>query len=237
MVKKRYTFYFVKFIMGHYTASDDVKLIHLFNRISNEEKIEIETMDFDRMWYQVWREIPQVNTDMHAWFLRCKRKFEMNFSTLIDQQRLRSCLSQSTSSDPMWEIPKGKRNPDEAELTCALRELQEETGVPSSSCRVIPETMEMRYVDDKATYVNKYFLAFETNTIPLDQRYRTRSSKPRLSFHDARQISEVIGVRWMSLVEIKFLDQTNRFTQIIGNMFKVMRTKYKLPKLTELGLL
>lgn len=235
MVKKRYTFYYVEFIMGHYTPSDDIKLLYLFNRISNEEKIDIESMDFDRMWFRVWRELPRPETNEYTWFSRCKRKFEMNFAD--DCHRLRSLLSQSTSSDPMWEIPKGKRNPDETELICALRELQEETGMPSTSCRVIPEDLEMKTVNNKITYINKYFLAIEMNRTPVDQRYKIRSKVAKLNFEDARQLSEIIEVRWMSLVEIKFLDQTNKFTQLIGNIFKILRTKYRIPKLTELGLL
>jgi 8-oxo-dGTP pyrophosphatase MutT (NUDIX family) len=236
MVKKRYTFYFVEFIMGHYSPTDDTKLVYLFNRIANEEKVDIESMDFDLMWYRVWRGIPKQDTSEYTWFLKCKRKFEANFSN--NATRLKYLLSQSTSSDPMWEIPKGKRNPDEKELTCALREFHEETGVDPTTCKLTHDEMEMRYTNNKATYVNKYFLALDTTQQSrLDTRYKIRTSRPKLGFTDARQISEIIDVRWMSLVEIRFLDQTKRFTKIIDSMFKLIRSRYKVPKLTESDLL
>lgn len=237
MVKKRYTFYYVEFIRGHYAPSDDTKILYLLNRISNEEKVEIESMNFDHMWYRVWRDIPTIDSNEYTWFAKCKRKFEMNFSAPRDQARLRQLLNQSTSTDCMWEIPKGRRDPDEAELTCALRELQEESGYDGTSCIILPETMELRTSNNKATYINKYFLAIDKSKTPVNSRYKIRSKVPKLSFNDARQISEIIDVRWMSLMEIKFLDQTNQFARIICNIFKLLRSRYKIPKLTKLGLL
>jgi 8-oxo-dGTP pyrophosphatase MutT (NUDIX family) len=236
MVKKRYTFYYIEFIRGHYSPGDNEKLIYLFNRISNEEKVEIESMNFDQMWYRVWRYIPSPDSNEYIWFVKCKRKFDMNFSSPRDQLRLRNLLSQSTSSDCMWEIPKGRRDAEETELLCALRELQEESGYNPGSCMILPETMELRTSNNKAIYINKYFIALDKQS-SLDSRYKLRSYKPKLSFNDARQISEIIDVRWMSLVEIKFLDQTNNFTRIVGNIFKILRARYKIPKLTEIGLL
>jgi 8-oxo-dGTP pyrophosphatase MutT (NUDIX family) len=237
MVKKRYTFYYVEFIRGHYAPSDDTKILYLFNRISNEEKVEIESMNFDQMWYRVWRDIPTLDSNDYQWFAKCKRKFEMNFSSARDQMRLRQLLNQSTSTDCMWEIPKGRRDQDESELSCALRELREEADYDSNLCMILPETMELRTSNNKATYINKYFLALDRSNVFNDTKYKIRSKVAKLSFNDARQISEIIDVRWMSLVEVKFLDQTNQFARLIGNIFKLLRSRYKISKLTELALL
>lgn len=241
MVKKRYTFYFLEFIMGHYSPNDDVRLLYLFNRMSIDEKIVAESMDFDRMWYHIWREVPTIESDSYPWFCRCRRKFTLNFvavsldtSRLAGDLRLKQLLSQSTSQDCMWEIPKGKRNPNETELECAIRETAEETGVASSQYRLIGEHIEMQYSNEKVSYANKYFVAIDC-TSNISNQYKI--NRPRVDFAHARQISEIVDVRWISLEEIKFLDLTHRFSTLIGNCFKMLRSRYRIPKLTELALI
>jgi 8-oxo-dGTP diphosphatase len=45
-----------------------------------------------------------------------------------------------------WSLPKGKREPGESAVDCALREVQEETGL---LCRLGPELPQTRYLDRK----------------------------------------------------------------------------------------
>ena len=232
MVKKRYTFYFLEFIMGHYSPNDDIKLLYLFNRISIDEKIVIETMDFDRMWYHIWREVPTAETESYSWYCRCKRKFTINFTVPNGEQHIRSLLTQSTSQDCMWEIPKGKRNSNETELECAIRETQEETNMTTDQYKLLGESLEMQYSNEKVCYANKYFVAVSTTPKTL-----YRADKPRLTFMNSRQISEIVDVRWISLEEIRFLDLTHRFTNLVTSCFKLLRSRYRLPKLTELGMI
>lgn len=45
-----------------------------------------------------------------------------------------------------WSIPKGKRDPEETDEECALREVEEETGL---RCKLGPELATSQYVDRK----------------------------------------------------------------------------------------
>lgn len=49
-----------------------------------------------------------------------------------------------------WDLPKGHLDPGETELTCALRELREETGITQPNIRLDPD---FRFVYDY-TFVN-----------------------------------------------------------------------------------
>lgn len=285
MVKKRYTFYYVEFILGHYASTDDNKILYLFDRMANEEKLEIESKDFDRMWVRIWREKPtNSDADMYIKYLKCKRKFEHTFS---NPHKLLKLLSASTSSDFMWEIPKGHRNAGETELGCAMREFSEETEL--ADYMIIPEeSIEMQYTNNKAQYIYKFFLGLARQDANPSRKFKLRNKqipddikgpvlpplpsrvlpplgnsfknseiskesskeKPwhrrsspspnkvaRLNFANHHQLSEIIDVRWVTQDDLRFLDQSKRFYNLVRNIFKILRSRYRIPKLTQLGML
>jgi 8-oxo-dGTP pyrophosphatase MutT (NUDIX family) len=231
MVKKRYTFYYVEFILGHYTNADDIKLPYLFNRMSNEEKLDIESCCFERMWARVWREVPTNQDVMYAKYIKCKRKFD-NCFTGSCSVAISELLSASTSQDPMWEIPKGRKDANETELGCAIRELREETELSDNSYYIIPgQTIEMRFTNRKAQYISKFFIAIAIESVTLDGKFRQSA---KLNFANHHQLLEVIDVRWINLDEMKFLDSSKKFYTVIDGIFRLLRTRYRVPKLTEL---
>lgn len=244
MIRKRYTFYFVEFILGHYYPNDDKRFIYLFNRISADEKLEIESLNFSRMWYKVWltdfsdtlRNIHN-ETREYQTYCRCKKKFENTF--LRDQgRRLKTLLNLSQNQDSMWEIPKGRKNtPQEPELNCAKRETMEEVGITPVDYTIIPEIppFEMEYSNEKAKYINKYFICIESSNINDSKKYR--SPKPYIDYLDKRQVSEVVEIKWMSLEEIQFVDYTKRFAEMAKHIFRLLVRRYRLPKMTVLGMI
>lgn len=245
MVKKRYTFYYVEFVLGHYQAQSDEQLLFLFNRMSNEEKIEIESMDFNRIWYKIWMESSHdlmPNSSEFKTYHRCKKKFEnafiRNFTgdiNFIPGERLRDLLSKSHNQDTMWEIPKGKKaHPQETDLECAIRETIEETGI-TNGFTILPELdpLEIRYKNQKAHFINKYFICLETSPNSMKLDYNPKYKKSRINFRDKRQILEIVDVKWMNLDELRRLDQTGRFTDLAERLFKLIKTRYKLSKIKK----
>lgn len=73
-----------------------------------------------------------------------------------------------------WTFPKGKANPGESDAACALREVEEETGL---RCELGDELPEVRYVDGHARpKVVRYFVMR-----PLDGAF-----SPHAEIDDAR---------------------------------------------------
>ena len=243
MIRKRYTFYFIEFILGHYYPNDNKRLMFLFNRISADEKMEIESLDFSRMWYKVWlvdfsnpMTARDPNSREYTSFIKCRNKFEKTF--LQDKgKRLKTLLSNTTNQDSMWEIPKGRKsNPQETDINCAIRETQEEVCIDTSQYTILSEIdpFTIQYSNEKAKYIHKYFVCIGGN-IQNDNKYR--SPKSAVNYLDKRQVSEVIEIKWMSLDEIKFVDYTHRFANLAERVFKLLVKRYKLPKNTKLGLI
>jgi 8-oxo-dGTP pyrophosphatase MutT (NUDIX family) len=81
---------------------------------------------------------------------------------------LNSLVEESLDSDspvftePEWGFPKGRQNASEMELDCALREFEEETGIPSHLLRVVQNIAPLQEIftgSNYKSYTHKYYLA------------------------------------------------------------------------------
>jgi 8-oxo-dGTP diphosphatase len=79
-----------------------------------------------------------------------------------------------------WSVPKGKLDPGETDEETALREVEEETGVP---CRLVAELSSTRYPDRKGRLKQVRYWLME----PVD------SKVPKF-----RPTNEIDEVRWCS---------------------------------------
>lgn len=96
-----------------------------------------------------------------------------------------------------WSFPKGHINEGESSLSCAIREIAEETG-----CDVLPPPMDSIRVG----YGLYYYFPIQ-NIFPLQPR----------------DTEEVSNTRWVTLEEMEFLDlnvDVNRFKRITHELMK-----------------
>ena len=82
-----------------------------------------------------------------------------------------------------WSLPKGKLEPGEDDLSCALREVEEETGV---AARPGPELPTIRYLDRDGRHKVVRYWAME----PVSVRHREPDD-------------EIDAMRWLSLPEAR----------------------------------
>lgn len=62
-----------------------------------------------------------------------------------------------------WDLPKGHVDPGESEIECALRELEEETGIPSDAIELDPDfrfTHDYRVIDRTGAPRDKTLVVF-----------------------------------------------------------------------------
>ena len=88
---------------------------------------------------------------------------------------------------PEWEFPKGRRNYQEIDLNCALREFEEETGYSKRDIVVIQNLIPFEEIytgSNFKSYKSKYFIGMLNN-----------GAEPIRSF----QKSEVSQIKWLSL--------------------------------------
>jgi 8-oxo-dGTP pyrophosphatase MutT (NUDIX family) len=222
LVKKRYTYAYQEFVHGRYQAGDLRKnssarneLMELFNMMTIEEKIDILSLDFDKIWYRVW-----LNSSKSSLFFVAKGKFESTFM-LDNGVKLKKMIGKSQNGQPVWEIPKGrKKSKTEPDLICAIREFAEETNVSKRGYRFIPGIKKMyTHVDRNVRYTNTYYIAMAHSDIELSINFNTQD-----------QINEIGDIRWMDIHAIRFIDAPDkRMETFIKPIFNLARKKRKIP--------
>ena len=193
LICKRSTYAFISFALGKYRYNEIRKM---FNNMTVEEKLDILSLDFRQIWYRAW-----ANSKYRiGQFISAKARFESQF--LMDGgERLKAMIRESSSTHLLWEIPKGhKKGNGEGDLSCALREFEEETGIKKKYYTLLGTTTYVNsFSDEGVKYVSEYFLAAE--------RYTT---KPSVNLGAIDQYGEISDIRWLDLASIKTFDYNNR---------------------------
>lgn len=206
LIRKRYTYSYCVFVSSKYNNADSESLIQLFNGMTMDEKLNIVSLNFSQIWYVIWG-MRHDSSYRHA-----KGVYDRSFC-YDNGVRLRSLIARSTSSQLIWEIPKGRRNGEESDLSCAVREFNEETGVHKSQYKLFAErTNTYSYIDDGVEYKNTYFIAYTRETF-----------EPRLDLRNLEQMKEVSAIKWMRLSEILVNDPTTRIATFIRPVFEFIK--------------
>lgn len=217
MIKKSVTYYFCEFVSGRYVKNDDTRLITLFNNMTYHEKIDILNLNFENLWYRIYKKKPD-SGDLST-YLKKKNKFEETF--LKDGgKRLRKLMSYSVNVDTPWEFPKGRKDTQkrEQDLDTAIREFTEETGINSEKYKILWHIIPYveTYMDFEVTYQNVYFYAQAVGVW-----------EPELKFYDKEQIGEISDVKWISRADLRHIKlEALTYQRLLKSFDKIIK-KYR----------
>jgi 8-oxo-dGTP pyrophosphatase MutT (NUDIX family) len=212
---KRYTYAYSMFVFGRY-MNQDSRIISLFNSMTLDEKMDIMSFDFARMWSRIWADTKRVQV-----YYRSKNKFETFFcATEAKQNRLlRIIQSSKQNSQRIWEIPKGRKKDDEeSDIHCAVREFGEETGVNKSHYSIHDAKRTYSFVDvnpandQRTKFVYIYYAASAHNGI-----------NPHVNFSVRDQINEVSEIRWLSVNEMRLVDTKGHLEAVAKPLFAFVK--------------
>ena len=104
---------------------------------------------------------------------------------------LETLITNSTTAwkETEWEFPKGRRNYQEKDLDCALREFEEETGLSKKQIKVVENLMPFEEIfigSNHKSYKHKYFLAYMDESEELLSNF---------------QVTEVSKLEWKTIDE------------------------------------
>ncbi len=194
LIRRKDSLGFVDFLRGKYTLNNKEYIINLLNKMTLNEKEFLLKAEFSELWNHLWGE--NVGIQYRSEEKQSQEKFENLKKGIYLNKKLNftleSLIKESNNnyynySEPEWGFPKGRRNYQEKDLSCALREFEEETGFDKSQLSIIQNILPLEEIytgSNFKSYKHKYFLGIINN-----------NSIAKFSFQE----SEVSSLEWKSL--------------------------------------
>ena len=192
MIRRKDSFGYIDLIRGKYSCQNIPQIQKSVNEMSIAEKNRLLTEPFSALWKELWggNNCMQYRSEENI----SSKKFENIKSgiTISDEKiSLEDIINRSNTKweETEWEFPKGRRNFQEKDLECALREFEEETGYSSKDIVVIENILPFEEIfigSNHKSYKHKYFVAYMNETVDTLHNY---------------QKSEVSKIEWKSVNE------------------------------------
>jgi 8-oxo-dGTP pyrophosphatase MutT (NUDIX family) len=191
MIKRKHSLGFVEFMRGKYPIQNYEYIKNVFSEMSVYERELIQKSTFEELWRYLWG--PQMGAQYRGEERLSKDKFETlkigienktkyNLETIINETK-------SDWVDTEWGFPKGRRNYQEKDLSCALREFEEETGFLRANVHLIQNIIPYEEIftgSNMKSYKHKYFIGhINPNILPTNHFQET----------------EVSDIKWLSYEE------------------------------------
>ena len=191
IIRRKETLGYIDFMRGKYSVQNKDYIMNMLKQMTNVEKEQLKTKDFDHLWKNIWGnnnfqyKSEEITSREKFNTLVCGVKLYNDFYTienLID-------ISQQYQNweEPEWGFPKGRRNNQESDFECAIREFSEETGYSSDKLVYIQNVIPFEEIftgSNYKSYKHKYFLMY--------MRYEDTLKMGKF------QTSEVSKVEWKS---------------------------------------
>jgi len=166
MIRRKDTLGYVDFMRGKYPLFNKRYLLNIINEMTIDEKKKLLTKNFEQLWKELWGYhigIQYIGEEKNS-----KEKFnslKLGIKLQSDEYNLESLISECKNNwnEPEWGFPKGRRNFHEKDLTCALREFEEETGCNKNSLKIIYNIIPIEELftgSNYKSYKHKYFIAY-----------------------------------------------------------------------------
>lgn len=190
LIRRKNSLGFVDFMRGKYNINNFRYIVNLFNKMSTEEKNLILNKDFTYLWKYLWGS--NINNQYKNEEKISQEKLNsLKDGVIIDNKLVNiSVIIENTDEEycePEWGFPKGRRNYQERDVSCAIREFEEETGYLKSNINIVYNLFPIEEIytgSNYKSYKHKYYIAIMNN-----------NDKPSNSFQE----TEISKIEWVKL--------------------------------------
>tara|TARA_B100000989_G_scaffold197324_1_gene149054 strand:- start:159 stop:962 length:804 start_codon:yes stop_codon:yes gene_type:complete len=190
LIKRKDTLAFVDFMRGKYNLDDVDFIVNLFEKMTIEERKNIKEKKFLELWNYLWgvkvaNQYRNEEKISEFKFNKLKEGYILENNTIDLNNIIEMC--KTNYIEPEWGFPKGRRNYQEKDIMCAIREFEEETGYTKNDIMVINNILPLEEIftgSNYKSYKHKYFLGYMNNDII-----------PK----DIFQVYEISKIEWVSI--------------------------------------
>ena len=162
LICRKDTLGFVDFMRGKYPIQDKKYLQNIVNEMTICEKQKLIDNNFDQLWKELWCD--NIGIQYRGEEKTSREKFNTLKLGSVHPHSIQSIIHESPSkwNEPEWGFPKGRRNYQEKDIVCALREFEEETGYSSTRLILVQNLLPFEEVftgSNNKSYKHCYYLA------------------------------------------------------------------------------
>lgn len=203
MVQRKDSLHYVEFIRGKYNIKAKMYIMDMFTLMTEDERNGIATQPFEKLWQTLWcknitddsksfskeykEALEKFNLLKKGYYVRNKDDISFfNIDYIIDNTK-------SKYNETEWGFPKGRRNINEGDISCALREFREEAGIPSKCIQLstyIKPLEEVFSGSNKVRYKHVYYIAKMLDETDMTSLAIDPSNK--------QQCKEIRNIQWFS---------------------------------------
>jgi len=131
MINRKDSLCYIDLLRGKYSLNNYIYIQILIDKCSITEKQRLLNEDFDNLWKKLWL-IDKIDDKFIDDYNKGEKKFKkLKEGYILNEEKisLEKLINNSKTNfiSPEWEFPKGRRNPNETNKNCAIREFIEET--------------------------------------------------------------------------------------------------------------
>ncbi len=223
LIQRKDSIGYVELIRAKYKLTELAYIREQIAGLTAEEKQSLKTKPFLELWTGLWGPMntPE-NRQYKQEFEQARTKFEMLRSGIEIEgvnYTLEGLLHETETlwKTPEWGFPKGRRNPQESDYECAVREFCEETSLKRSQFHIFENMLPIRETfrgNNDIQYSHVYYLAW----IPM-------GVEPSLQLMNEHMAREIGNIGWFSFQDaLKVIrPTTNEKREVLKRSATILR--------------
>lgn len=161
LIQRRDSIGFVEMIRGKYKLTDESYIKQQLAGMTRAERQRIAEEPFNVLWDTMWGPTPEGASNNY----RHEKEISRGKLEALRQEGLSRLLAESGPGwdTPEWGFPKGRRDLNESEFNCAVRELWEETDLSGTDIQIIRNLepiSETFFGSNHVHYCHKYYIGY-----------------------------------------------------------------------------
>jgi 8-oxo-dGTP pyrophosphatase MutT (NUDIX family) len=194
LIQRKDSISFIEVIRGKYSLTDYEYIKKTMAGMTAIERERILKESYDELWENLWGPCKDgINNYRHEKEQGRQKLDALRSGTPSLESILKECGTPFQT--PEWGFPKGRKNVNETQQTCALRETWEETNIKPAQIVIINNMDPITEIftgSNNIQYCHKYYIGYTVHGIGEE----TVEAASKTNEHIKREVGDI---RWCSL--------------------------------------